>query len=349
MPKSWGGLSNHSIFERIVSLENLFIAWREFSCGKWDKGDINEFALHVEDSLFLLHEELVAGRYRHGRYTPFYITDPKVRHIHKAQVRDRVLHHAIFRILNPIFDPSFVFDSYSCRGEKGTHRAVTRLGDFLRKQSRNNTRNVYVLKCDVRKFFDSIDHRMLLDTIYGKVKDRETMDLLCLIVSSFCTAQGKGIPLGNVTSQLFANIYLNELDQFAKHILRAQYYIRYCDDFVILSHDREWLVDLIDRLRGFLQEKLSLELHPHKISIRTWRQGIDFLGYVSFPRYTAMRLVTKKRMMATIAERIFLYERGFIGKRRLQSTVQSYLGMLEHCDGYALQGEIRGMVKRFKL
>src|SRR3989344_2406155 len=150
----WGGDKgiSHSIFEEIISLENLFLAWKEFKKGKSKKKDIQEFEFNLEDNLFQLHQELKDKIYRHSPYTAFYITDPKLRHIHKACVRDRILHHAVFRILYPIFDRQFIFDSYSCRLGKGTHRAITRLKSFCQKLSQNNSRNIFALKCDIKKF-----------------------------------------------------------------------------------------------------------------------------------------------------------------------------------------------------
>ncbi|KKP98187.1 MAG: RNA-directed DNA polymerase (Reverse transcriptase) [Candidatus Moranbacteria bacterium GW2011_GWE1_36_7] len=152
-----GGLNcevfHDDLFEKIISLENLFFAWREFCRSKGTKQDVQEFEFNLEDNLFALHEELKNKSYQHDQYTAFNVCDPKLRLIHKATVRDRVLHHAIFRILYPIFDKSFVFDSYSCRLEKGTHRAVNRLEEFLQKASSNNHKNIFALKCDVRKFF----------------------------------------------------------------------------------------------------------------------------------------------------------------------------------------------------
>ncbi len=234
-----GGLNRHNIFEKIVSLENLFLAWKEFKKGKTSSQDVQEFGLYLEDNIFQLHEELKSHRYTHGTYTPFFVTDPKLRHIHKASIRDRLLHHAVFRILYPIFDRNFIYDSYSCRVGKGTHRAVNRLERFIAKLSHNNNRLVYALKCDIRKFFDSINQDILTKLIDKKIEDKDTRWLIGQILGSFSKTPGRGLPLGNVTSQLFANIYLNELDQFVKHNLKVKYYLRYCDDFIILQDDKK--------------------------------------------------------------------------------------------------------------
>lgn len=202
-----GGVHSGKIFDKIISLENLFSAWREFKRGKMGKPDIQEFEFNLENNLFQLHRELENKTYRHSHYTTFKICDPKLRQIHKARVRDRILHHAIFKILYPIFDKDFIFDSYSCRLEKGTHRAVGRLEKFCRKLSRNNSRNIFALKCDIKKFFDSINQDILLEFIKKKIKDENAVWLAEIVVKSFKNIDNNGLPLGNITSQLFANIY----------------------------------------------------------------------------------------------------------------------------------------------
>lgn len=269
--------------------------------------------------------------YEHSDYFSFYVKDPKLRHIHKACVKDRVLHHAIFRILYPIFDKSFIFDSYSCRIGKGTHKAVNRLNDFARKVSKNNTKTCYVLKLDVKKFFYSINQDILINLIKRKIKDENVIWLVEKIIKSF----PKGLPLGNITSQLFANVYLNELDQFIKHKLKIKYYIRYCDDFVILSRDKIYLENLVHKINEFLKNNLKLSLHPDKISIGGYYKGIDFLGYVSFPYFKILRVKTKKRIVKRIKKLID------IGSRtNFEQTIQSYLGILKHCNSYKIKDDL---------
>lgn len=285
--------------------------------------------------------------YRHSNYKSFYIQDPKLRRIHKACVRDRVLHHAIFRILYSIFDPTFISDSYSCRIGKGTHRAVNRLQEFARKVSKNNTKNCYILKCDIKGFFDSINHNILIFLIQKKIKDRNAIWLIKEIIKSFSTSLNKGLPLGNITSQLFANIYLNELDGFIKHKLRVKYYIRYCDDFVILSDGREYLKRLIRKINSLLKEKLKLSLHLGKISIRKHHQGVDFLGYISFPYHKILRTKTKRRMFRKIRQRIYELKQNKISEESLNQTIQSYFGILKHCNSYKLKRELISGIKRF--
>jgi len=283
---------------------------------------------------------LKAKTYKYSNYKSFYIQDPKLRRIHKASVKDRVLHHAVFRILYPIFDPTFISDSYSCRIKKGTHRAVNRLQKFARKVNKNNTGNCYILKCDVKKFFDSIDHGILISLIQNKIKDENLIWLIKEIIKSFSTSLNKGLPLGNITSQLFANICLNELDRFIKHKLKIKYYIRYCDDFVILSDNKKYLEELILKINNFLKEKLKLSLHSDKISIRKYHQGIDYLGYVSFPYYRILRTKTKRKMFRKIEERMKELKVNKISEESFNQTLQSYLGILKHCNSYKLKLKI---------
>lgn len=321
-------------------MKNLFLAWKEFRKGKRYKLDVQEFEFNLEDNIFKLHSELRNKTYKHFHYTSFYVNDPKLRHIHKASVRDRVLHHAIFRILYPIFDKSFIFDSYSCRLGKGTHSAVNRLKNFLRKLSANNYRNIYVLKCDIKKFFGSINQNLLIKIIRNKIKDENLIWLIKTIIRSFQTEDNKGLPLGNVTSQLFANIYLNELDQFVKHRLKVKYYLRYCDDFIILTENRGFLMRLISIISQFLKEKLDLSIHPDKIIIRKYRQGIDFLGYVVLPYHKVLRTKTKRRILKKIIQNKNKLVRGLISEECFNQSLQSYFGVLKHCNGYNIKKEI---------
>jgi len=321
-------------------LENLFLAWKEFKKGKGKKLDVQEFEFNLEDNIFQLHEDLKNKSYTHSSYASFYVTDPKLRHIHKACVRDRVLHHAMFRVLYPIFDRNFIYDSYSCRLGKGTHRAVSRLEDFVRKLSRNNHRNIYALKCDVRKFFDSIDKTILARIIADKIKDSDSLWLISKILNSFSKTPGEGLPLGNVTSQIFANIYLNQLDQYIKHYLKVRYYLRYCDDLVIVDYDPNYLLELAYKINEFLEKYLALFLHPNKVILRKHRQGIDFLGYVVLPYHRVLRMKTRKRAIRKIIDIKDGFERGLISEESFGQSLSYYYGMLRHCNGNELETEL---------
>ena len=287
-------------------------------------------------NVFALHQELVGRMYEHGGYDAFKIADPKPRDIHKATVRDRLLHHAIYRQLYPFFDRTFIADSYSCRLDKGTHRAMRRFQRFAYQVSKNDTRTCYVLKCDIRKFFASIDHRILMAILRKRIADEDTLWLLGRVIESFSsTAPGKGLPLGNLTSQLLVNVYMNEFDRFAKHALKASYYIRYADDFVFLSEDRAWLESLIPQIREFLGFELTLELHPDKVYIKTLASGVDFLGWVHFPDHRVLRTASKRRMLRRLAdvERKGRSEKGADG----ETVRSSYRGMLGYGNTYKLR------------
>jgi retron-type reverse transcriptase len=307
------------VFDDITSRENILLAWKEFSKGKRSKTDVREFSFTLAKNLDEIHSVLVSGTYHHNPYEAFTINDPKQRNIHKACVRDRVVHRAVYRILYPLFDRTFIHDSYSCRMGKGTHKAMDRFRGFAWKVSKNHTKTCWVLKCDIRKFFASINHAILISLLSHRISDRRTMSLLQEIIGSFnAGVSGIGLPLGNLTSQLLANIYLHELDYFMKHELRKRYYIRYADDFVILGKDREHLQALISRIEQFLAGRLSLSLHPNKVFVHTVASGVDFLGWVHFPNHRVLRTTTKRRMLARIA------------KDARPEVVASYKGMLSH-------------------
>ena len=310
----------------------MLLSWKEFKKGKTKKLDVKNFKKDLVKNLLNLHYELISKTYLHSTYHSFYIQDPKLRYIHKATVKDRVLHHAIFRMLYSIFDKTFIFDSYSCRIGKGTHRAVNQLNQFARKVSQNYTKPCFVLKCDIRKFFDSIDHTILMSLVKRSICDEDVIWLIGKIIESYDISERKGIPMGNIISQLFANIYMNEFDQFAKHHLKEKYYIRYCDDFLILSTNETELREKILHINHFLRNNLRLSLHPNKIFIQRYHAGIDFLGYISFNYYRALRIKTKKRMLKRL-RRNRLHD-------NFNQSLQSYLGMLKHCDSYNIKKEI---------
>ncbi len=296
----------------------MLISWQEFLKGKKKRKDVIKFSLNLTDNIFGLHADLVNKKYKHSLYTAFKITDPKARDIHKASVRDRLLHHAIYRILYPYFDSKFIFDSYSCRIGKGTHKAINRFRDFGRKSSQNNTKTVWILKCDIKKFFANIDHEILKNILAKNINDADLLWLLNQIIDSF----NPGLPLGNLTSQLLVNIYMNEFDQFIKRKLKVKYYIRYADDFVVFSQDKTYLQNLISEISNFLEKGLRLKLHPDKVFIKTLASGVDFLGWVNFPNYRILRTTTKRRMLKKF------------NQNSSKETKASYLGLLSHGNTY---------------
>ncbi len=306
----------------------MLAAWKEFRRGKRTKQDVLEFQTDLIYHISQLHEELKTKTYKHGGYHHFRISDPKPRDIHKASVRDRLLHHALYRQLYPFFDNKFITDSYSCRVGKGMHKAMNRFRAFAYQVSKNHTRTCWALKCDIKKFFASIDHKLLYGILQKHVTDRNILWLLREVVGSF----PKGLPLGNLTSQLLVNIYMNEFDQYIKHNLKAKYYIRYADDFVLLSNNKQELEQTLRYIEVFLQDKLKLKLHPDKVSIKTFASGVDFLGWVHFADHRVLRTSSKRRMLRRLQE--------CEGKEGEESAWQSYVGMLKHGNTHKLRQKI---------
>ena len=241
-----------------------------------------EFESELEGHIFALHRALKNKTYRHGSYTDFYITDPKRRHVHKASVLDRVLHHAVVQVLTEVFEPTFIARSFSCRIGKGTHKGVVAARQMIRVVSKNNTHSCFVLKCDVQQFFATVDHEVLLLLLSKQISDSHVLWLLAEIIDSFRsdTTTRCGLPIGNLTSQLFANVYMNAFDQNMKNELQAKHYARYTDDFIVVSDDWLYVQQIIPNIRAFLVQSLKLALHPDKVSLVKVGRGVDFLGAV---------------------------------------------------------------------
>ena len=313
-------------YNDIITIGNILATWQLFLRGKRHKKDIIRFQAELGQNLVSLHHDLRNKTYKHGPYSAFNISDPKPRNIHKASVRDRLLHHIIHRELYPYFEPRFIHDSYSCRKNKGTHRAINRFRDFAGRVSRNHTRTCFVLKCDIRRFFASIDQTLLMKILQRHIENSEILSLIKEVVSSFYTTkQGIGLPLGNLTSQLLVNIYMHEFDIYMKQELRVKYYIRYADDFVILSEDKEYLKNLLGCIESFIEQNLHLSLHENKVYIKTYSSGVDFLGWIHFPYHRQIRTSTKRKILRNTK---------YFPKPQ---TINSYRGLLSHGDTYNIQ------------
>lgn len=324
-------------YNNIITVEKLLQAWQEFLRDKKDRKDVLIFQEKLMDNILSLHKDLKNKTYKHGEYVAFNISDPKPREIHKATVRDRLLHHLIYQELYTYFDSKFIYDSYSCRIDKGTHKAINRFRMFHRKVSKNNTKTCWVLKCDIRKFFANIDHRTLKKILEKHIQNKDILWLFGQVIDSFETKNliyamadiKKGLPLGNLTSQLLVNIYMNEFDQFMKRELKVKYYIRYADDFVIISEDKTYLENLLTKISDFLSESLKLSLHPDKVYIKTIASGVDFLGWVHFPKHRVLRTSTKRRMFRNLE------------LNPKEESRQAYLGMLSHGNAHKLSEIIK--------
>jgi len=275
------------------------------------------FERHLENNLFDLHYALKSGIYEHDGYQFFQVFDSKKRDIYKAEVKDRVVHQITYDYLCDIYEKVFISDSYSSRIGKGTINAIN-IFKYFSKLSDNNS---YVLKCDIRKYFQSVDQKILTTILSDKIKDEKIMQIIEKIISSF---EFGGIPLGNVTSQIFANIYLNELDRFVKKELKIRFYIRYNDDFVIFDDRKEKLAKYLVLIREFLIEKLKLEIPENKSEIRHLKHGMEFLGYKIFPDHVLLREQTKAKIFNKIS----------------RININSKLAVLKHCNSYNLRQKL---------
>ncbi len=283
-------LMTKTTFERVHAFENLLRASEKARKGKTLKPYVIEFEKDLEVNLRQLGKELEERTYRPKPLKTFVIRDPKTRTISKSDYRDRIIHHALCNVIEPMFDKTFIHDSHANRKGKGTLKAIKRFEAFHRKASKNNTRPCYVLKADIRPYFDTVNHEILLGLLKKRIEDADILALIRSILENHKTDRsGQGMPLGNLTSQFFANVYLNELDQFVKHHLKAKYYIRYVDDFAILSTSKKELNEQKTHVNTVLEDFLRLELHPNKCKIIETTKGVNFLGFRIFPTHKLLR------------------------------------------------------------
>jgi len=312
----------------LFTMENIYRAYRR--CRKNKRRTVNamRFEQDMEENFVALHEELTGGIYRPGRSMAFLVEKPKRREIFAADFRDRVVHHILVSHLEPEWERRFIHDSYACRKEKGTHKGVERLRDFARKVTANGTRRAYYLQLDIRGFFITLNRRILYERLAAHESDPAVLRLIQVILFNepalncrfrdttradfeklpphktlFKAQPDCGLPIGNLTSQFFANVYLDALDQFVKHQLKAKYYLRYCDDIVLLSANMEELEEWEKQIGEFLREHLRLELNDRR-KLRPVSDGIDFLGYVVRPGY----LLVRRRVVGAFREHANLTE-----------------------------------------
>lgn len=329
-----------NLFARIGDFQNLHTAYRGARVCKRYRSSILKFGYKLEENLLALRFELTHKTYQHGGYREFVVTDSKKRTIKAAPFRDRVVHHALCNIIEPILDKGFIYDSYACRKGKGTHAAIVRLEYFI-KSLRSGTREgeemrrakIYCLKCDVSKYFNNVDHEILLGMLRRKIPNEDILWLLREIIAS----NPKGIPIGNLTSQLFANVYLNELDHFVKRELHEKCYIRYMDDFLILGLDKKHLHEDKERIKTFLRDRLKLELHPKKAEVFPADKGIDFLGYVVFGNCRRLRKSTVKRFIKKMKRRKRELAQGKLSHRTFECSLRSWLGYADFANSWRLQ------------
>ena len=344
-----------NIFDEMISVDNLHEAMLMASKHKLDHKGVKDFVDNEEEELQSLHDDLVNGTYVMGKYHEFYVFDPKKRLIMALPFRDRVAQWAIYRVINPIFDKRFIDTSYACRKGKGLHAAISDTRRMAHNMSISN-KEVYFLKLDISKYFYRIDHTILEALIRRVIKDERVLDLLSYIINndsrpfgmemidSVPTGKriyGVGIPIGNLTSQMFANIYLNALDEYCKHMLSAKRYIRYMDDIIILDRSKKVLHFYREEITEFLATRLKLVLN-RKTEVSNLRKGIGFCGYIIYGEYIKVRHCTLRKMWNKINSLRSQYIKGYITDEYVAQSVASYYGTLVRASAYYVRREVFG-------
>ncbi|MFA7115098.1 MAG: reverse transcriptase/maturase family protein [Candidatus Omnitrophota bacterium] len=331
------------VYEEIISKKNLYRAVYNAARGKRYNGSVSDFLFYQERNINDLHSCLLSGAYRHGKYNNFLITDPKRRQISAAPFRDRVVHHAVHDVIEPLIDRSFIHDSYACRKDKGTHKALDRAQKFLRA-------NKFCFHGDIRKYFSSINHEILKELLREKITDVDLLSLLDKIIDSANQAvdeKGVGLPIGNLTSQFFANLYLNELDYFVKHFLRCRYYLRYMDDFLIFDNDKRYLKSIKGKVRNFLNEKLKLGLHEGKSQVYLCEQGVKFLGFRLYPFYRRLTSENVRRFKKRIKNFEVLLAKKAVSRDFVKASLKCWTAHSMYASTYKLRERIvKEVIKR---
>jgi len=339
------------LFERLCTLENLKLAFGKAKKGKSKKWYVREFESNLDNELLKLKIELETQTYKPEPLKRFIIRDPKTRVIHASAFRDRVVHHAICNIIEPIFEKVFIYDTFANRKNKGTHLGLNRFDKFKRKVSRNGEllqnfkdRNMvtgYALKADIKHYFDTVDLGILMTILGKKIKDKKVLQLIKTILDNHdFKTKGKGMPLGNLTSQFFANVYLGELDYFVKHNLKAKYYIRYVDDFVILHRSKEKLLLYKWTINNFIRQRLKLELHPDKSKVIPLHNGVNLLGFREFYYYKLPRKGNLRKFERKLSNLYTLTLRERESIEKINKMLEGWFGYVVHGNTYKLRKKI---------
>lgn len=354
-----------------IKLAEMFDAYFNCRSNKRNTANAIAFEIDYEHNLVQLCEEINNGTYQIGRSIAFIVNKPVKREIFAADFRDRVVHHLIFNKLNPLFEKQFIYDSYSCRVGKGTHFGIQRIDKFIRQCSLNYTKDCYILKLDLQGFFMSINKNILFEKLEHFIQqkyhasDKNMIIELCRKVifndsTKNCIIKGKrsdwndlpetkslfhskpncGLPIGNLTSQVFANFYMDTFDHYIKHDLKIKYYGRYVDDFVIVHENKEYLKNLIPKLSEFLQTELEVTIHPKKIYLQHYSKGVKFLGTVILPNRIYIANRTKGNFYNAIEKQNEIARNHKPTKEEqqiFQSSMNSYLGIMKHYKTYKLR------------
>lgn len=311
-------------FEQLFSVDNLFSSWLRFRRGKAKKRKVILFERHLEDNLQELSKKILIGDYKHSPYGQFEVFDAKRRTIHSAEIKDRIVHQAVYDYLVKIYEPIFIRDSFASRKRKGVDKAVSKAEFFLKNEFAWNYGRCFALKCDVRKYFENVSHALLLEILKKQIGDEKIFAVMSEIVRSFEAADGKGLPLGNLTSQIFANVYLNELDKFVKNDLKWRKYLRYNDDLLFIGADKNRLREIKETVRNYLKNNLLLDAPKDKISLRKFGWGVNFLGRIILPgavliKKNALKKAAKNFSFENFASYLGFLRKGetFVERRRL--------------------------------
>ena len=340
-----------NLYPKICSFPALLAAYLRARKGKHGRHDAAEFHMNLEGNLLNLELELCRFTYQPSQYHNFVITDPKRRVISKADFRDRVVHHLLYGVMEPIYEKKFIFDSYACRVGKGTHRAVHRCQRFM-------ARNRYYIHCDIVKFFPSVDHQILLDLLGRTLRDERFMELVRRILDSgegvlreewephyfsgddlFAVLRPKGLPIGNLTSQFWANVYLDGMDHFVKEQLRVRDYLRYADDFVLFGNDNR---ELADRRTGIEEYAggLRLRIHRERALVRPTRDGIGFLGFRVFPDRLKLKRENVKRFVKRFRWQRKRLRQGALTIPDVTRSVQGWVAHAQHAQSARLREKV---------
>ena len=342
------------MYEKIYNFKNLLSAYQAARKCKRYKRNIVDYGFFLESNLLKLQRELITESYLPSSYVCFTVIDPKIRKVAAPAFRDRVLQHSLVSQIEPLFDSKFIYDSFACRKNKGTHFGLRRIKKFLQaaRSIHGKDANIYCLRMDIRKYFASISWDVLLSLINKTVSCEKTKGLIekivtkhtCFDINShpITTPEDmvnsdlrQGVPIGNLTSQLFANVYLNELDHFAKETLHIRWYARYMDDFLVIHPDKDYLKQTKEDIRFFLEQQLGLHLHPKKVIIQNVKSGVPFVGYLIFYDHVLVRGKTLLRMRQKLKfKRMKAVKNG--EEHKLKATYSSIRGHLKHANAYGL-------------
>lgn len=334
-------------YEETFTFENLYKSYLKARKGKRWKNTTKKYEANALEYTYFLYYQLNTKTYTLGEYNEFYVYEPKKRLIKSLPFKDRVVQHCLCDYyLEDVLEPHFIYDNYASRKNKGTHKGLERLEEFLRRFYRKSNINGYVLKCDIAKYFNSIDHDVLKRLLKKKVDEDELMELIETIVDS--TPGTRGIPIGNQTSQLFAIYYMSEFDHYVKEKLKIKYYIRYMDDFILIYEDKEYLKYCKNKIEEYLNEELKLELNK-KTQIFPLKNGIDFLGFHTYITSTGkvvrkIRKDSKERMKRKLKKFKKLYDCERITKDKIDASYNSWKGHAKHGNSYHL---IRDMDEKY--